>query len=201
MMPTAAAQRGVVLIIALITLLIVTILGVTSATIVRTSLKVASNIEARATMRNAIQVAFSEALAYGQLFNPNLPPFPTQCSSGGIGIRSTCIDVTGDGAANAGDDIVIQLDAPRCVVVSPVMNDELDVFNRPEDRQCYKALDQDSLHGADNQSSNVSYCVDVTIELTFKATDATTGGVMAYKLGAAQRATEEQVASLCAQAS
>lgn len=189
------AQKGVVLVIALIMLVLVTLLGVVSSNSVQTNLKVVSNIEARSNLRNAAVAAFNEAIAYGELLNTSVPPFPNPCGSGG---RSTCIDVTGDGVASATDDIVVELSLPNCVIVNPVLNDDLEGGLQSVDSMtCYKMPDNNTNVGIDSGGDIYSRCVDATWELAAVATDSVTGARVEVLFGFDTRATVETVAELC----
>jgi len=62
-------QRGVVLVVALIMLLLVTLIAVVTTNSIRTNLQIVQNIEARAAVKNAVVHALEEAIAYGQFPN------------------------------------------------------------------------------------------------------------------------------------
>ena len=57
-------QRGVVLVVALIMLLLVTLIAVVTTNSIRTNLQIVQNIEARAAVKNAVVHALEEAIAY-----------------------------------------------------------------------------------------------------------------------------------------
>ena len=191
-------QRGVVLIVALVMLLLVTLLGVASSNMVRTNLKIASNIEARSSLRNAALSAVNQAIAYGQLLDTSLPPFPNTCRVEAGNNRTTCIDVTGDGIASPSEDVVVELSLPACIAVVPVRNDELqNLFTSQLEQECFRGSGTDLQTGAEGPQSNLSYCVDVSLEIEAFATDAVTGGRIAHKFGFTARATQDDVETLC----
>ena len=62
-MTTPSKERGLVLLVALIMLLLVTIMGVVAASQVQNNLKIVYNVEARSAARNAALTAIQEAIA------------------------------------------------------------------------------------------------------------------------------------------
>jgi Tfp pilus assembly protein PilX len=174
------AERGIVLVISLIMLIIVTLLGTSSANLVRGNLKVVENIEARAAVRNAALGAIEEAVAYGQLLDVTTPAFTATCG----GSRSKCVDATGDGTVSSASDIQVTLTTPVCVAVTPVKNSSLNVFSSTSDASCFSP-------------GVFSLCADTLWEVTAVAVDPVTGASVTIREGIESRTTLNAVAAAC----
>lgn len=166
MITVARQQRGMVLAVALITLLIVTILGVTGAALVRTNLRIVQNIESKEALRNMVESSIQEAIDRGQLlastpdaFGGNACPF-TDANVAQVAtvIDSRCFDVNGDGVA---DDVGVFYTGVTCITAEPRKNNTLD-FTDPNEASCF-------------YPGTYSLCADALWEIDIVAVDRTTG--------------------------
>lgn len=173
-------ERGIVLVISLIMLIIVTLLGTSSANLVRGNLKVVENVEARAAVRNAALAAIEEAVAYGQLLDVTSPAFSATCG----GSRSKCVDATGDGTVSSASDIQVTLTTPVCKAVMPVKNSSLNVFGSASDASCFTP-------------GVFSLCADALWEVTAVAVDPITGATVTVREGIESRTTLNAITAAC----
>jgi hypothetical protein len=170
-------QSGAVLMVTLVMLIMVTLLGVASANLVQSNLKVVENIEARSAARNAALTALQEAIALGELLEGDLA-FSTSCQSN---TYARCLDLSGD---NVTDDIVVRLDTPECISAAPVKNSQLDVFASAADASCY-------------QPGVYSLCADAVWEVTAVAVDNLTGARVEVRQGLSTRTTVNLISAAC----
>lgn len=169
-------QRGAVLLVALIMLLLVTLLAVSGFNITQTNLKVVQNMESRNQAKSAANAAIEEAISSVQFLNTPKSVFQTSCEQA----NRKCYDVNGDGKS----DVAVVMDVPTCVIVLPIKNSELNEDNAA-DASCY-------IQGSQN-----SMCVNTVWEMRATATDAVTGAVVTVRQGVAVRATSNNVATTC----
>lgn len=170
-------ERGVVLVVALIMLILVTLMGTVSSNLVLTNLQVVQNVEARSAARGAALSALQEALTTPGFIEGN-GAFVVNC---GDNTYTRCLDLDGD---NLLDDVVVSLTEPDCISASPVKNTQLDVFNNPDDASCY-------------QPGLFSLCADALWEVTAIAEDAVTGARVEVRQGVQTRTTTALLASAC----
>lgn len=170
-------QKGVVLVVALIMLLLVTLMGTVSANLVQTNLKVVQNVEARSAVRNAALTAIKEAIITPG-FLEGTKAFAVSCESDPY---TRCLDISGDSLE---DDIVVRLTRPQCVSASPVKNIALQVLTNPDDASCY-------------QPGTYSLCADALWEIDAVAVDATTGARIEIRQGLSTRTTVNLLATAC----
>ncbi|MCJ1884819.1 hypothetical protein LNN38_08170 [Pseudomonas sp. LA21] len=169
-------QRGAVLAVALIMLLLVTLLAVAGFNLAQTNLKVVQNLESRELAENAASATLEEAISTS-LFTKNPGNiFANSC----VNANTKCYDVNGDGV----NDITVVVDRPSCVIVLPIKNSELDV-SKPADAGCFIQDREDSL------------CVNSVWELRATATDNLTSAVTVTRQGVAIRASSDDAETAC----
>ena len=160
------AQGGMVLAVALITLLIVTILGVTGAVLVRNDLRIVENIESKEALRNMVESSVQEAIDRGLLtaatpdaFDGNPCPFGVDdIAQISAVVDSRCFDVNGDGSP---DDVGVFFTSIDCITSEPRKNLTLD-FTDPDEMSCFNP-------------GVYSLCADALWEIDITAVDRTTG--------------------------
>ena len=176
-MTIAHRQRGVVLVVALIMLVLVTLMGTVSSNLVLTNLQIVQNVEARSAARSAALTALQEALTTPGFIEGN-KAFVVGCNDDSY---TRCLDLDGD---NLQDDVTITLTTPVCISASPVKNSDLDVFNNADDASCY-------------QPGLYSLCADALWEVTATAEDAITGARVEIRQGVQTRTTTNLLATAC----
>lgn len=167
-------QKGVVLVVALIMLLLVTLMAVSGFNLTQTNLQVVHNMESRELAMHAASSAVEEAISSTLFLSSPNAMFTQACGEA----NSKCYDVNGDGV----DDVTVAVAAPSCVIVLPIKNNELVL---PGDAGCFT-------QGAQN-----SLCVNAVFELTATATDVLTGAQAVMTQGVAVRASSNKVTSIC----
>ncbi|MBT8768995.1 hypothetical protein [Metapseudomonas boanensis] len=168
-------ERGVVLLVALIMLLLVTLLAISGFNLTQTNLKVIHNMESRNLSKHAANAAIEEAISSAQFIKTPGSVFLTSCEES----NRKCYDFNGDKAV----DIAVKLDTPSCVIVIPIKNSELNLDNA-KDASCF-------IPGEN------SMCVNSVWELLATATDLVTGAEVTVRQGIAIRATSNNIATAC----
>jgi Tfp pilus assembly protein PilX len=166
-------QRGVVLVVALMMLLLVTLMVVSGFNLTQTNLKVVQNMESRQQAVQAASTALEEAISSAKIVSSPAALFTVNCGQG----NSKCYDVNGDGA----NDITVAVDLPRCVIVTPIKNNDLVM---PRDSSCFT-------------SGVNSLCVNAVFELRATATDNLTGAQAVVTQGVGMRSSVNKVGSIC----
>ena len=114
-MSASQHERGLVLVVALVMLLLVTLTASVSANLIMTNMQVVQNIEARSAVRAAALAAIQEAIGTPGF----LPPFTagqvrrafTVSCKGDLYTR--CLDLSGD---EIEDDVTVTMTAPKSLV-------------------------------------------------------------------------------------
>lgn len=169
-------ERGAVLLVALIMLLMVTLLAISSFNLTQTNLKVVQNMESRGMAKYAANAAIEEAISSARFLSSPNSVFSQSCEQA----NRKCYDFNGDDLV----DIAVSLEAPSCVIVLPIKNSELNVSD-PADASCF-------IQGSPN-----SMCVNSVWELRATARDVLTGAEVVVRQGVAVRATSNNVATAC----
>ena len=172
-------QRGAVLLVGLVMLVMVTLLAVSGFNMVKVNQQVAGNMESRGQAMVAANAAIEEAISSVLFFNQPGNVFLNSCGAN----NTKCYDMNGDGA----DDITVTVAEPSCVVVLPVMNDDLNFSDR-NDLGCLIEGSQDSL------------CVDSMWDLQAVAVDNVTGAQATVRQGVSVRVSKNNIASACPEA-
>lgn len=169
----AKSQNGVVMVIAMIMLLAVTLMVVSSSNLVQGNLKVAQNFESRRDVRLSAIAAIEEAISAGEFVAS-----PEDVFSAGRSCKSEehdnflCYDLNADGI----DDVIVEIEPPTCVVVLPTPNNELDVFNDAQKASCY-------LPAVAGEPIEYSMCGRSVWEFEARAEDAVTGAAIVMRQG------------------
>ncbi|KGE04137.1 pilus assembly PilX family protein [Pseudohaliea rubra] len=170
-------QRGLVLAVSLIMLLVLTLIAVTAANIAQTNLKVVQNVESREMALFAAKAALEEAISSNRFTASPDNIFLQSCKQP----NEKCYDIDGDGT----DDIEVFVDPPDCIIVMPIRNAELDVFNTPGDAQCFLP------------PGEFSMCARSVWELRATAIDSVTGARVSVRQGVSILTTLNNIASVC----
>jgi hypothetical protein len=163
MMPVtrgASRQQGIVLVIALIMLLAVTLMVVTSSNLVQSNLKIVQNVESREMARNAALAAIEEAISSPRFSKLGANIFVTSADT-------KLYDTNGDGT----DDIEVVVAPPSCVSITPTPNSDLDLFGSAEEASCFLP------------PAIYSMCAYSVWDLKATATDVVTGAEVVVRQG------------------
>ena len=170
-------ERGVVMVVSLIMLLAVTLIVVTASNITQTNLKISKNMESREMVRFAANAALEEAISSGRFTASPDSVFLTSCEED----NQKCYDFNGDGT----DDITVVINDPTCVVVTPIKNSELDVFNNAADASCFIP------------PAVYSMCANSVWEFQATATDLVTGAEVTVRQGVSVLTTLNRIDTAC----
>lgn len=167
-------QRGAVLLVGLVMLVMVTLLAISGFNMVKVNQQVAGNMESRAQAMVAANAAIEEAIS-STLFVTN--PSNMVLSPCGAANRR-CYDINDDGV----NDIEVSFAAPVCQIVKPLRTNELRL---PEQVSCVI------------QDSEYSMCAESVWELRATAVDTLTGARAEVHQGVALMALLNDVDTAC----
>jgi len=191
---SANRQRGATLIVALIMLVLLTVLAMSTLNVGRSSLQISGNAQAKATTQAAAQQILNQVISnrtFAQnpanvLDNSNCP------SNYNAPANSRCVDVNGDGK----NMVMVTLSPqPTCVQSRPIPTNELDLFN-PEDLGCTIGLNNAN-YGIAGAAALNSLCSNTMWEITAVATDPVTGAQSSVTEGVTVRVSTDSVATSC----
>jgi len=187
--PAARHERGAVLLVGLVMLVLVTLAAVTSYNLARGGLQVVANMgyrnDAAAAAQQAIETAIS-SIAFADR------PTEVFLDNGACGdLNSRCYDVNGDGA----DDLVVTLaPPPTCRTGRVLSTQELDVTNS-EDLGCTVSAGQ--TFGVAGTTEPASLCAQTMWDVRAVAEDAATRSRVAIVQGVALRVPSGDIATAC----
>jgi|GEM_PF-1461469 len=181
-------QQGIVMVIALIMLLAVTLMVVTASNLVQANLKVVQNMESRELSRQAVLAAVEEAsssLRFTKkpaelMFNDDSVSCVNVAPLGDV-VGECYTDYNGDGA----NDVVVEVEEPTCIAVTPRTNSDLNVFDSLQEASCYKPPEVYSM------------CGDAVWEFRATATDAATGARVLIRQGVSVLTALNDVDTVC----
>lgn len=213
-------QRGIVLMVALIMLLLVSLMVISGFNLSQTNLQVVHNLESRALAKQAAIRALEEAMSSNLFLSGTV--FPVACEQ----TNRVCYDLNGDGA----DDIAVQVTL-SCTIAKALTNAE--VLARSAAYSATKSGDggagdveadggsgetevieepsAESLPqlpvaspwltciggGQASDSGGTSQCADVVWDFVATATDLQTGAQAQVRQGLATPADINQVSNVC----
>lgn len=155
-------QRGMTLFVALVMLVLITLLAMSTFNLGKSSIQVVNNMQNRDEGLAASRGVLDEAMSSTRFFDTPTDALANRCN----GVSNTrCLDINGDGVT----DIVTTLSTPACIKVRTVTTAELDL-NNPEDAGCSVANDPSTLARPGSGSGN-SLCADTTWEMTATSVD------------------------------
>lgn len=169
-------QRGVVLVVALLMLLMVTMMAVSGFQMTQTNLLISQNMESKAQAVAVANAAIEEAISSTLFASSPNNIFISSCGTA----NRKCYDVNGDGT----NDVTVTVAAPICVVVKPILINDLDLTN-PKEAACLI------------QDAEYSLCADTVWELEAVAVDNLTGARAQVRQGVAIMALATDVATAC----
>lgn len=181
-------QSGVTLVVALIMLVLVTLLVVTSLNLGKSSLQTVGNMQQRNEAFNAAQETMEEIISSTRLFNTPGAVIAAPCN----GVANTkCIDTNGDGVA----DVTIAITPnPACIKTRTIKTSELDLSNS-EDAGC--SVGGGGGFGIAGAVTGNSLCASNLWNIRAVATDAITQAQVIVTQGVSVRADTDTIATSC----
>jgi Tfp pilus assembly protein PilX len=181
-------QRGVTLIVALIMLVLLTLLVLTSVNLGKASLQTVGNMQYRNEAYAAAQETLEQAISNTRFFDSPANAIQSPCNGEA---NTKCVDTNGDGTP----DITVKLTPPpTCVKVQSIKNANLDLA-ATEDVGC--AVGQQQTFGTAGAASGNSLCSNSVWELRAAATDLVTEAKVEVVQGAAVRVSNDAVVTSC----
>jgi hypothetical protein len=177
MVNVAKRQQGVVLVVSLILLLAITLIVVSASNLTQSNLKIVQNMESRNLARHAASSALEEAISSGRFTISPESIFAESCGSA----NQKCYDFNGDGT----NDVRVTVSQPRCVIVIPKKNSELDIFNSEADASCFLP------------PGIYSMCANSVWEFEAVATDLVTGAEVTMRQGVSVLTTLNRIDTAC----
>ncbi|HYC47130.1 MAG TPA: PilX N-terminal domain-containing pilus assembly protein [Burkholderiales bacterium] len=184
---TARPQRGAVLLIALIFLVVLTLLGLGAFNAATIDLKIAGNMQMRNEALNAAQDAVETAIS-----TPQFTIDPANAVLAPCGAPNTlCADYSGDGTA----DYVTRLEpAPACVSKKAIRVSELDL-SKPNDLGCLAGQAQQ--FGIEGGLDARSLCGTALWEITAQTSSPATGAKVTVSQGVGLRIGRDALEGSC----
>ena len=180
-------QRGTTLVIALIMMVVITLLAVSSLGTTNMNLKVVGNMQSRGEALHATQQAI-ETVISTPLFISN----PANAVLVPCGTANTlCTDLSGDGTA----DYTTRLNpAPTCVSVKAIKVSELNLSN-PEDLGC--AAGQAQQFGVTGVSTGDSLCANTAWDITAETSSTVSRTKVTVTQGVGVRINADDMTTSC----
>jgi Tfp pilus assembly protein PilX len=180
-------QRGVTLVTALIMLVLLTLLALTSFNVGRSNLQIVSNMQQRDEATAAAHEVIEETISNTRFFVTPNNILANPCGAP----NQRCVDTNGDGK----DDIkVVLAPTPKCVKAPVIRNSALDLAV-PEDAECSMGSAQN--YGVAGAVDGSSACADSIWDVTAVATDLQTNAKVQVTQGVAVRVAKDDVANNC----
>ena len=183
-----ARQRGITLIVALVMLVLITLLALSTFNLSKSSIQVISNMQSRTENIAAARQAIDETISSTRFFTTPDDAIANPCNNEP---NARCVDVNGDGV----NDITVRLTPkPNCVVADNVLNTELDVTNS-ENAKCLVGTSQS--FGVAGSVTGESLCSDSTWEINAEATDNVTYAKVNMVQGVTVRVPKDDIVTSC----
>lgn len=180
-------QHGMTLIMALIMLVVLTLLALTSFNLGKSNLQIVSNMQSRNEAVAAAHEVIETAISNTNFFEQPEAVLTKTCGEA----NSACVDTNGDGT----DDVKVVLSPPpTCVKVAPIKVDKLD-FKDEDDRNCSLGETQNS--GVEGSNTGNSACANSTWEITAVATDLQNESTVQVVQGVAVRVSTDDTTTSC----
>ncbi len=180
-------QRGAVLIVGLIMLVLLTLFAVSALNTGTTNLKVVGNMQARNEAFGAAQQTIETVLSSPTFISNPANAVLNPCGTA----NTTCADVNGDGTMDYTTRLIPQ---PRCVFVRPIKVVELNLTNT-EDLGC--AAGQSQQFGVAGGVTGDSLCANTVWEITADTTGVSSGARVTVTQGVGVRVSIDDTATSC----
>ena len=155
-------EQGMTLLMALIMLIVLTLLALSSFNLTQANMQVVTNMQQRDAVTFAARGVLDEVLSSKKFHTDPLQTLAQQ--PGCTGINKRCLDTNGDTV----NDVTVRVAvAPKCVKVKTIKTSELNLDN-PEEEQCSV---QQRDPGLQDNGNGQSRCADSVWEVQVVAED------------------------------
>ncbi|MTW12788.1 hypothetical protein GM658_19450 [Pseudoduganella eburnea] len=181
-------QRGVTLFVALVMLVLISLLAMSTFNLGKSSIQVVNNMQNRDEGIAASRGVLDEAMSSTRFFDTPTDALANRCG-GKSNVR--CIDINGDGV----NDIVTTLSTPVCIKVKTLTNADLDM-SKDEDAGC-SVSPPSGLAGTIGANTSGSLCADTTWEMTAVSEDKQVQSKVEVVQGVAMRIPSADAGNSC----
>lgn len=186
--PSHRLQRGTTLLVALIMLVLITLLAMSTFNLGKSSIQIVNNMQNRDEGIAASRRVLDEAISGTRFFDTPEDALAAPCGNS----NQRCHDVNGDAKV----DIVTTLSKPACVKVRSIKTSELDLADA-EDRGCSVGVPQNyGQMGGAAQLGN-SLCADSTWEMLASSEDQQVQAKVDVVQGVGVRISADNVDTSC----
>lgn len=190
----AGQERGTVLVIALIMLLLTTLIGVSVFDMGSSNLAVVSNLESRRQVEKAAEATLEAAVNDLPLLIESLPAESPKAVFFCEGRKNhKCYDINGDGSSDIEVDLANP--APSCIGMTPITNNQLDATDI-NDQGCFIGTQQVGIVGGSG-SGGQSLCSGSVWDLRARAIDLSSGAQARVRQGISIRVSNNDIATAC----
>ena len=187
--PAFRRQSGMTLVVALVMLVLITLLAMTTFNLGKSSIQVVNNMQNRDEGIAASRNVLDEAMSSTRFFDTPTDALDQPC----LNSNHRCFDLNGDKVI----DIVTALSTPKCVTVRTLTSTELDITGSEEDRGCSLGTPGDfGIVGGQAQRGN-SMCADTTWEMTATSQDQQVQSEVVMVQGVAMRVPTDNAETTC----
>lgn len=186
-----AQERGMTLLMALIMLVVLTLLALSSFNLTQANMQVVTNMQQRDAVTFSARGVLDEVMssaAFHANVGQTLVPQPG-CNKG---VDSRCIDTNGDGTSDVTAKVIVQ---PKCVKVKIVKNSDLNL----DEEQEQKCSTQSGQFGVDGANRGDSMCADSVWEVQVQAEDDISKAKMTVTQGIGVRVPVDTIQTKCPQ--
>ncbi|MEX5747729.1 hypothetical protein [Massilia sp. X63] len=180
-------QRGVTLVTALVMLVLLTLIALTTFNVGKSNLQIVSNMQQRDEAAAAAREVIEEAISTTRFSATPDHVLADPCGAP----NQRCVDSNGDGR----DDVRVRIaQRPKCVKAPVIKNTALDLA-RAEDQVCSMGSSQS--FGVAGAVDGNSACADSIWEIRAEATDMETEAQVQVTQGVAVRVARDDVTNNC----
>lgn len=188
-------QRGATLVVALVMLILLSILAVSSLNIGRSSLQVVHNAQTQAVAADAAQAIINQVVSSPAFTEHPDNVLEQNCPVGVTApANSRCVFV--NAATDSKTVVVVALNpAPKCVQSRALPTNELDLTN-PEDLGCTQGFSGQN-YGIEGAGALSSLCANSMWEINAQATDPVSNAQAVVTQGVTVRVSTDAAATAC----
>ena len=184
--PAFRQQSGMTMVVALVMLVLITLLAMTTFNLGKSSIQVVNNMQNRDEGIAASRNVLDEAMSSTRFFDTPNDALDQPC----LNSNQRCFDLNGDKVI----DIVTVLSPAKCVKVRTIKTNELDL-GEEEDRGCSVGSSSDGLIVGANKVD--SMCADSTWEMAATSQDQQVQSEVQVVQGVAMRVSTDNVETSC----
>ncbi len=182
-------QRGMTLFMALIMLVVLTMLALTSFNLTQANMQVVTNMQQRDAAQFAVRGVMEEIVSGNKFHETSTETLIAQ--PGCQGTNTRCVDTNGDTV----NDVTVKLKAtPRCVKAKTIKTANLDM-NIKEEQECGNG--GNPMTGLVGASTGDSFCADSVWEVQAEAVDDISDAKVTVTQGVSVRVLVDKMKTEC----